>query len=388
MHGLRRVAVLAAVLLLAGCSLFKGDKKAEDPPARLADIEPTLKIDVAWSASIGDGTEFLRLGLSPESDGSRIFAASHDGVIAAFEATKGRRAWRRKTKLPLSAGPGTDGELVVAGSANGDVVAVRAGDGQEAWRVPVASEVLAAPALARGLVLVRTVDGKLTAFRASDGSQAWFVQEAVPRLSVRGTAAPVVVGNVVVVGFDSGRVVAYDITDGSELWQATVDPPAGRNEVERLKDVNASVRAIGEDLYAVGYQGRLAAIALESGQILWSQEMSSHSGLAVDVNGVYVAGADGTLSAFRRSDATELWKDASLRNRDLATPAAFQSSVVVGDFEGYVHWFDATTGVPQARARARGGRVVGAPLVVNDLIYVQTEGGKLTAFRAQPRARR
>jgi outer membrane protein assembly factor BamB len=388
MRGLHRAGVLAAVLLLTGCTLFKGDKKEEDPPAKLADFEPTLKIDVAWSASIGDGSEHLRLGLGPDSDGSRVFAASHDGVIAAFDATKGRRLWRRKTKLPLSAGPGTDGTLVVAGSANGDVVALRADDGQEAWRVPVASEVLAAPTLARGLVLVRTVDGKLAALRASDGTQAWFVQEPVPRLSVRGTAAPVVVGNVVICGFDSGRVVAYDITDGSELWQAVIEPPTGRNEVERLNDVNATVRAVGEDLYAVGFQGRLAALALESGQILWSQEMSSHSGLAADLNAVFVAAADGTLSAFRRADATELWQDDSLRNRDLSGPAAIQSSVVVGDFDGYVHWFDAATGVPQARARARGGRVVGTPLVVNDLVYLQTEGGKLTAFRAQPRARR
>jgi outer membrane protein assembly factor BamB len=386
MPGWRRLAILAATLWLAGCALKKD--KPEDPPAKLADIEPTLRIDAAWSAGIGDGTEFLRLGLSPDSDGSRVFAASHDGVVAAYDATKGRRLWRRKTKLPLSAGPSTDGELVVAGSANGDVVALRADNGQQAWRIQVASEVLAPPALARGLVLVRTVDGKLTAFNASDGTEAWFVQEQVPRLSVRGTAAPVVVGNVVVSGFDSGRVVAHDITDGSELWQATVDPPAGRNEVERLKDINATVRAVGEDIYAVGYQGRLAALALESGQILWALDMSSHSGLAADTNGVYVAGADGSLTAVRRTTAAELWKDESLRNRDLSAPAAFQTSVVVGDFQGYVHWFDATTGEPQARAKARGGRVVGAPLVVNDLVYVQTEGGKLTAFSARPRARR
>jgi outer membrane protein assembly factor BamB len=382
----RRLAILAAALWLAGCALKKD--KPEDPPAKLADIEPTLKIDAVWSARIGDGTEFLRLGLSPDSDGSRVYAASHDGVVVAFDATKGRRLWRRTTKLPLSAGPSTDGELVVAGSANGDVVALRADDGQQAWRIQVASEVLAPPALARGLVLVRTVDGKLTAFNASDGAEAWFVQEQVPRLSVRGTAAPVVVGNVVVSGFDSGRVVAHDIADGAEVWQATVDPPAGRNEVERLKDINATVRAVGEDIYAVGYQGRLAALALESGQILWALDMSSYSGLAADANGVYVAGADGSLTAVRRTTGAELWKNESLRNRDLSAPAPVQTSVVVGDFQGYVHWFDAATGEPQARAKARGGRVVGTPLVVNDLVYVQTEGGKLTAFRARPRARR
>jgi outer membrane protein assembly factor BamB len=54
---------------------------------------------------------------------------------------------------------------------------------------------------------------------------------------------------------------------------------------------------------------------------------------------------------------------------------------VVGDFEGYVHFFDTATGKPQARVRADSSRVTAPPLVVNDLLFVQTEGGELAAFR-------
>jgi outer membrane protein assembly factor BamB len=55
--------------------------------------------------------------------------------------------------------------------------------------------------------------------------------------------------------------------------------------------------------------------------------------------------------------------------------------VVVGDFEGYVHFFDAATGAAQARVRAGRDRVTSPPLVVNDMVYVQTDGGDLAAFR-------
>ena len=82
-----------------------------------------------------------------------------------------------------------------------------------------------------------------------------------------------------------------------------------------------------------------------------------------------------------RTSGQELWRDGTLLNRGLTGPAAYRNSVVVGDFEGYLHWFNATTGELQARVRAGSARVTSAPVVVNDLLLVMNDGGKLYAFR-------
>lgn len=381
---LRYLLLLALALSAAGCSLFGGDDD-ENPPADLTDFKPTLRIKKVWSAGLGDDSEFLRLALQPASDGARIYAAAHDGKVSAFDAVKGKRLWRAKTKLQLSGGPATDGEVVVLGSSDGEVVALNAADGTQRWRTSVTSEVLAAPAIAAGLALVRTVDGKLTALDIADGRQRWFVQQVMPRLSVRGTGAPVVVKDVVICGFDNGKLASYALADGSPGWDALLDPPAGRNEIERLSDINATVRTIGDDLYVVGYRGQLTAVAAESGQSLWSQDARSYEGLAVDLENVYVSGAASELTALSRVSGSEVWKHEILKNRDISGPTAWQNSVVVGDFEGYVHFFDAATGVLQARARAGGDRVTSPPLAVNDMVYVQTDGGDLAAFRQMTR---
>ncbi|MEZ5565369.1 MAG: outer membrane protein assembly factor BamB [Gammaproteobacteria bacterium] len=376
------IAALMVVVLLSvsGCSVF-GGKDDPNPPAELTKFKPTLRIKKAWHAGLGAESEHLRLALQPASDGSRIFAAAHDGKVSAFDAVKGKRLWRRKTKLQLSGGPATDGAVVVIGSSNGEVVALNTEDGTERWRHSVSSEVLAAPVLADGLALVRTVDGKLTALELTDGTQRWFVQQIMPRLTVRGTGAPVVIKNTVYCGFDNGRLASYALADGSEGWDVLLDPPAGRTEIERLSDINSTVRAIGDDLYVVGYRGQVSAVAAESGQALWSQDVPSYEGLAVDLQNVYVSGSHSELFALSRHTGTEAWKQEVVKNRDISGPAAFKNSVVVGDFEGYVHFFDATTGDLQARVRAGGDRVTSPPLVVNEMIYVQTDGGDLTAFR-------
>ncbi len=376
----RGLLLLALALAASGCSVFGGDEDSS-PPAELTDFEPTLRIRKAWSAGLGGDSEFLRLALQPASDGSRVFAAAHDGNVSAFEAEKGRRLWRTKTRLQLSGGPATDGDVVVLGSSNGEVVALEASDGRERWRTSVTSEVLAAPAIAAGQVLVRTVDGKLTALDLADGRQRWFVQQVMPRLSVRGTGAPVVVKDAVICGFDNGKLAAYALADGSPGWDVMLDPPSGRSEIDRLSDINSTVRSIGDDLYVVGYGGQLNAVAAESGQALWSQEVSSYEGLAVDFDNVYVSGATSDLMALNRVSGTEVWRHQILKNRDISGPTAWQGSVVVGDFEGYVHFFEAGTGALQARVRAGGDRVTSPPLAVNDMVFVQTDGGDLAAFR-------
>lgn len=375
-------ALLAAgALSTTGCSLFGGDDEEPDAPVELSDFKSTINIRKVWSAGLGDETEFLRLALAPASDGSRIFAAANDGRVSAFEAVKGKRLWLSKTGLQLSGGPATDGKVVVLGTSNGEVIALGADDGKELWRKSLSSEVLAAPAIAPGLVLVRTVDGKLTALGVADGVQRWFVQQNMPRLTVRGTGAPVVIGNVVVCGFDNGKLAAYELADGTPAWDTLLDPPAGRNEIERLADINATVRSVGDDIYVVGYRGQTTAVALESGQTLWTQDVAGYGGLATDLENVYISGIGSELHALLRQTGSELWKHELLKNRDITGPTAWQSSIVVGDFEGYVHLFDTATGKPQARVRLDRSRVTAPPLVVNDLLYVQSDGGKLAAFR-------
>ena len=99
------------------------------------------------------------------------------------------------------------------------------------------------------------------------------------------------------------------------------------------------------------------------------------------MSNLYVSRDDSNLVALTRRAGRELWRQESLSYRDISGPTPFGSSVVVGDYGGYLHWFDAATGVLQDRVRAGGDRITTAPLVVNEMLFVVTDGGKLFAFR-------
>jgi outer membrane protein assembly factor BamB len=381
---LTRACALALALvtaaLAAGCGVFGGDKDAVEPPAELVPLENTLRVRRLWSAKVGGGSERLRLGLAPATDGARIFAGAHDGKVAAFEAETGRKLWTQDTELPLAAGPGFGGDLLMFGTNDGDLIALDANTGEQRWKVAVGSEVLAAPAVGGNVVVFRTVDGRLRGVTADAGAPLWTVEQSPPALTLRGTTAPKIAGPLTVSGFDNGRIGAYSLATGEPLWEQVVANPTGRNDLQRLADISGGLQIVGNDVYAAGYQGRVVGIDLNTGLVLWQQEMSSFAGLGTDGNRVYVTDEFGAVVALDRRGGTQVWRQEALRLRDVTAPTRFRNAVVVGDFEGYLHWLDPADGHFVARTRAAGDRITSPPLVMGLNLFVQSDDGTVAAF--------
>jgi outer membrane protein assembly factor BamB len=368
---------LCAAALLVGCK-DKGEK-----PAVLVPLVNRIEIKEVWRTKVGGEKPILRLGLMLSVDEQRVFAASLKGNVIAYDVASGKQQWERQVRAPLSAGPGVADGLVVVASSKGDVIALSEKDGAPLWRVRINAEILSAPTIGQGLVIVRGVNGKLHALSAHDGSENWVLDQQVPRLSLRGTSRPIIAGDLAVCGFDNGRVVAAALGNGSTAWETPVGQAHGSTELQRLIDVDAQVVADGDDLFAVAFQGRVAHLSRESGQIIWARDLSSFRGLAVEANAVYVSTAEGDLVRLDRRTGTEQWRQKSLQRRQLSEPVLYRGRVVVADFDGFVHWFDAATGDPVARMQVAKKQRISAPMMVaGDLLLVFADDGRLTALRA------
>ena len=380
MRGWQVLAAAALIAATAGCGR---DNDSGEAPAELVSFDERLEVRRLWSTRVGGSAERLRLGLSPSTDGTRVFAASHGGDVAALNLENGRRSWSSQTDLPLSAGPAYGAGIVALGTTDGELIALEAETGSELWRQAVGAEVLAPPAIGGEVVALRTVDGRLRGYSRLDGREIWAVVQTVPALTMRGNTAPYVAGNSVVAGFDNGRLGAYQLASGDVLWEFAVAAPSGRTELDRLVDISAGLQVAGNDVFAVGYHGRAIGVALENGVVLWQQELSSYAGLGVDVSSVYVTDEFSELVALERGSGTPRWRQNALRLRDVTAPAAFGNTIVVGDFEGFVHWIDPGDGSFLARERASSNRITSAPLVVGRNTIVQSEDGTVAAYAVE-----
>jgi outer membrane protein assembly factor BamB len=373
---------IAALLIAAGCSK---DKDVE-PPATLVAFPAKLPVKKLWSEGVGGGKKqiVLRLGLGPALDNGVVFAASHKGEVLAASLETGRHLWVKKLKIPISAGPGAGAGMVVVGSSKGTVVALDGATGRELWRSRMNSELLSSPAITEKVVVLRSVDGRLHGLDAHNGKELWSVEQQVPRLSLRGTATPIIAKEVAISGFDNGKVMAVSLNSGDTVWDTALASPHGRTELDRLVDIDSAVRTVGDNVFATGFQGRTAMLALDSGQIWWAHDMSSYRGLVVDDDNLYVTQSDGIVVALRQRDGSELWRNQKLKMRRLSAPVLTSTAVAIADFQGYVHWLDKTTGELVARERIAKQRVTNPPVSFGDTIVVLTDGGKMAAYRARP----
>lgn len=382
---MRAIALAIASLSIGACGLFSDEEKLK--PAELLDFKPKITIKRLWSAKLGGDAEFLRVALQPVGDGNRIYAASADGNVSAFDPETGKQIWRQQLKMGLTAGPGVGGGLVVVAAADGYVVALDAENGSERWRSEVSGESLSRPAISGQNVIIQTVDNRLRSLASFDGSERWQILQTMPRLTVRGSASPVIVGTNVVTGFDNGRLIAVDLETGNVEWEALLAPPSGRSDLERLSDIDGALAVVGQDIYAAGYQGKIAAVAAESGQMMWAIEMSTHEGLSADWTNLYTTLEHGDIVSLSRRNGAETWRNAALLRREATLAVPFNTTVVAGDFEGYLHFFSNVDGTPVARVKLGGSAITSDPVVVADRLYVQSDGGTLAAFAVQQPAR-
>lgn len=376
----RAIGLISATLLIASCGIFSDEEDEDLLPMELVKFDQTVKIKKIWSAKLGKDSKFLLVALRPSGDGSRIYAASRDGTVTAFDPESGKQIWRTKLETELSAGPGVgEGRLAVT-AKDGFGIVLDAATGAEQWRADIGAESLAIPLIKNGTVIFQTIDNRLDSLSLFDGNLRWSIVQSTPALTMRGSSSPVSVGNTVIAGFDSGRIVAANIDSGVVAWEVLLSPPTGRSDLDRLSDIDGAMAVVGQDLYATGYQGRMAAFASESGQILWNREVSSYAGVSADWNSVYTTRDNSEIVAMTRTNGNEIWRNDSLLRRDATLPVPFQSTVVVADFEGYLHFFSAIDGEPVARERAGRDAISSDPFVIANRLYVQSDNGSISAY--------
>jgi len=375
---------MSALLLvaLAGCSSFGKDDK-EQEPAPLPEFKAEQSFDKLWSHGVGNGQGKLYNRLAPAVSGDMIVAAAANGDVEAFQRLTGRSLWDIDLDTPLSGGVGIGCDLVFVGADDGHLYALSAADGKRQWKVQMEGQVLAPPQCEAGTVAVLTFNGHVVGLDAATGSKRWSYVSTNPVLTLRASSAPLIHQGAVLSGFASGKVAALDLDTGKPLWDARVGLSQGSSEIERQIDVAGDLLLSDNVLYAVSYQGRLSALDVRSGRRLWERNASSYVGLSEGFNNIYVAGAKGDITAFAKNDQGVRWEQTALARRKLSGTATWSNYVAVADFDGYVHLLSQVDGHFVARERVDSDGVRVAPLVVDDILYVYGNSGKLAAYRLE-----
>ncbi len=380
-NGHTRLLSLAGMLtlaVLAGCST----SDTFEQPAPVPEISSSVGLEPVWSMGVGDGHDDKFLYLAPLNTGDRLYVASADGEVYAVGSENGEVFWSRDLDEQISAGVGGDqGNLYVV-SRDAELMALSREDGSALWEQPLPNEVLASPQSNGRLVVAQTIDGKVLAFDTATGEEAWQYDSDVPVLSIRAAASPLVGADLVLASLANGKLMALSTETGQPIWQYEVGQPQGRTELERLVDVAGEPLILESAAMIVGYQGKLALVDLQTGQEIWSRPASSLQSPMIGNGNIFVAGANGDITAYRGSDRRELWVQDKLSWRQPTQPVVFEDYLLIGDFEGYIHMLSLEDGslVGQLEFDDEGLRVPFQRLQNGNLL-VYGNSGKLSVLK-------
>jgi outer membrane protein assembly factor BamB len=219
----------------------------------------------AWDGSL-ELEAVSRTGVTV--DGDSAFLGDNAGNVYAVDVATGELRWTADAGGSLTTALAVSDGLVVA-TVQGDrttrphVVAFDGSDGSPAWdqEVQGGAVFVSTPAIGSGQVVAGFFDRTVRAFDLADGTERWSTRLNNPLLTM---VAPALTPDAVVVIDTAGQAYRLDPTTGGRVWDYAVNEAVIRSP---------AVVAGGSVLMATS-TGRLAAIDLESGLLVWQSEQA------------------------------------------------------------------------------------------------------------------
>ena len=377
-HIVKILAAAGLAILLAGCA-----KSNIAPPMSLSQVAPKLiAVQSIWTAQSGGGTNGKYFNLGTVVVDNVVYVDNADGDIYALNFATGQTVWHADVKTTISTTPTVaDGKLFV-GTLGGELIALNSNTGKQLWKVNLTGVTLNRSAVTDNIVVVHTHNGNVAAYDVNTGKQLWLHNGSTPTITLEGSSSPVISDGLVIVGFSSGQVAAFDLKTGQVVWQRPIALPHGGNVIANMVDIDSTPVVINGTVYAVAYHGDLVALNLQNGRLIWQHPVSAYRNLAYDNGKIFVTDETGEVLAFDQNTGQVVWIQKNLEHRSVSAPAVVSDQyIVVGDYDGYVHFLSIKNGALLARVKVGDKAVRAQPVNVKGQVVVNTTGGRVTVLK-------
>ena len=372
---------LLGIITLSGCNYFTGGSDNSEPPMKLTSITAENSFKQLWKVNVGKGDDGKYLKLKPLLVDEKIFTVDSNGWLQARNSNDSSLIWQKKLNHKITQGVAGDKNKLFITTSIGEVLSLNALDGAELWRKNLSKNILNNPGLHSDALYVQATDGTLYSLNATTGKLNWEYKVLIPDLTLYSTSSPLVWKDTVLAGFSSGKIVAFDNKSGLPKWDHQITDAIGHSSLQRMIDVSADPIVVDNTLYAVSYQGKIIALDLANGRKIWERELSAISNITTHQSSLFVSDTDGTVWALNRSNGDILWKQDKLHMRQLSGTSYMDNTIIVGDYEGYLHGLSEKHGEFTARTKLSSGSIRVAPLIKHDIIYILDNKGNLAAYQ-------
>jgi outer membrane protein assembly factor BamB len=269
------------------------------------------------------------------------------------------------------------------------VIALDPASGERRWEAGIPGLVHAPPAISDGRVFVLTVDDQLFVLAADDGRQLWTYQAPSEPTVLLGGPTPAVLGTVMVAAFSTGELFAFQVETGQVLWSEQLGALGPSGLSATLTDIRGAP-LIDRDLsFAVSYAGTLAAMDLRRGGRAWDAGIASAQTPWIAGDFLYLLTNDSELVCITRADGRVRWTRPLPRYEDPQEregPIYWSGPVLGGDrllvtsSVGDAYSVSPYTGAVLGRFELPARTFV-APIIADGTLFFLSDNAELVALR-------
>ncbi len=272
------------------------------------------------------------------------------------------------------------------------VVALDPASGKKRWEKTIEGALRGAPTFNNGHLYVITLADETLALNPTNGETLWRHQGVAEAAGLLGTPSPAAQDSVVVSCYSSGDVVALRAETGQEAW---TDNLSGTNEMQNHAVTKLSGfhghPVLDGDVVVVGNAAtRVVAIHVPSGERLWQKEFGLQQTPLSVGNVVYVITPQNDVLAVMKESGQMHWRRSLPRYEDpedkedpifLSGPVLAGGTLWVVTSNGHLLGLDPLSGKDTNKISIPDG-VMLSPVVVDGMLFILTDDGKLIAFRS------
>lgn len=205
------------------------------------------------------------------------------------------------------------------------------------------------------------------------------------------TAQPVVAGESIFTLDTDGRVSSFATTDGTRRWRLDVRDP---NEDDPV--ISGGIALDSGILYVTAGYDEVVAVDATKGEIKWRSAIPGPSRAAPTIvdGRVFVTTLGNTLIALNQADGAVLWEFSGLGQSTgligAASPAAIDDLIIPAFSSGEIYalragngsvaWSDNLAGTVQLGGLTALSDIRGLPVVIDNVVYAISFGGKMAAI--------
>lgn len=274
--------------------------------------------------------------------------------------------------------PTLDGSGLYIGSDDGRVYKIDAKTGTQVWVRNFVGAIRSSPVFANGMVYFGGTDRSCYALSTENGQTVWSFATQGPI-----TAAPTLQDAQVVFASSDNTLYSFNAKTGQKIW--SVHLPADPTHTPPIYSNGNFFVGAGTILYSLDGRGNQTGRPLDLGSPLVSPS-------TIGGGSVYVVTQSNKVYAVTANSKRVRWT-ANIASPTTAAPLLAGNLLLVPTQNGILYGFDAGTGAlkwqyvvqavgTQTQPKYQATNIASAPLWVGGTLYVLSDDGTLSAFRA------